>query len=145
MKASNSVNYRNRFNRQIWLTERRKDIRAYYHRQAIVHGGIPREPMWCQIPFSSVWLVKSIGTPGFHGWYVVCGDHPTDLVGMGTLEGTAEILEYFASKWWRAAQLLLDGEDYPDFHIERIEDRPKIGELVKDRSDKFSQLAQSLR
>lgn len=97
-----------------------------------------------KVPLTSIWVVQSVGTPGFHGWFVVTGDHPTDIVGMGGVEGAKDALVHFSNKWQRAANILMEGEDYPDFRIENIEDRPKIGWAISQRAEAFKELAMDL-
>lgn len=138
------VNYTNKFNQGIWLEERRKDIQYYYHSRQLVCQKIPEHPIWSAMPVTSIWLVKAVGTPGFHGWFVIAGDHPTDIVGMGGIEGPKEALIYFSKKWKRAAETLKAGDSYPDFRIENIDERPKFGKAIADRAYQLETIAATL-
>ena len=132
------TDYKNRFNRQIWIEERRRDLQHYFSVREINNGPIPLEPLWCIIPRSSIWRIPSLGTPGFEGWYGIAGDHPTDTVPLSYFtHSPRHILEHFVTKWLRAAQRLKQGEDYGDFRIGQIEERPTIGELIEDRALKI--------
>lgn len=76
-----------------------------------------------------------MGTPGFDGWYGIAGDHPTDVVPLNYFPGEPRvILHHFVQKWQRAAAKLAEGQDYGDFNIEQIEERPAIGALIADRA-----------
>jgi len=127
--------YRNRFNRGLWLNERRRDLRHYFDSRHIVIGAIDPEPFWTKVPYVGLWRVRSLGTPGFDGWYGIAGDVPCDIVGINNFsDRPRDILRYFAAKWHFAAARLKAGEDYPEFRIEFIEDRPKIGAAIDDRA-----------
>lgn len=138
------VNFGNRFNREIWIKERRDDIRDYYHSRNLVCQKIPEQPLWSSMPFTSIWLIKAVATPGFHGWYVIAGDHPTDIVGMGGLEGPQDALLYFGRRWLQAAKQLKEGEAFPDFRIERIEDRAVFGAAIGSRALRILEIAETL-
>jgi len=132
------TDYRNRFNRRIWLEQRLRDLNFYYETRNINCGAIPKEPFWCVVPHTSIWQIPSIGTPGFDGWFGIAGDHPTDVVPLNYFDNDPRhILEHFVEKWLRASVKLKAGEDYGDFRIEHIEQRPTIGELIEDRALKL--------
>ncbi len=133
--APSLPDYRNRFNRGLWLRERKRDLLGYFESRSIVIGPIDPDPYWAKVPFVSIWRVSSLGTPGFDGWYGLAGDHPCDIVGINNLvDHPREILRYFSNKWLYAAQRLKQGDDYGDFRIEQIADRPKVGRLIEDRA-----------
>ncbi|MCH8531413.1 MAG: DUF4826 family protein [Saccharospirillum sp.] len=137
-RLTHQPDYRNRFNRKLWLNERQSDLRHYFDSRNILTGGIEAEPFWAKVPYVSIWKIRSVGTPGFDGWYGMAGDHPCDIVGMNNFsDRPRDILRYFAAKWAYAAQRLKRGEDYPEFRIERIEERHKIGLLIEDRSNRL--------
>lgn len=129
------TDYKNKFNRRLWLSDRRRDLLRYYETRNLVHGNIIDEPFWSVVPRTSIWQIPSLGTPGFDGWYGIAGDHPTDVVPINYFTGEPRmILEHFVLKWLRAAAKLKQGEDYGDFNIEHIEQRPEIGALIEDRA-----------
>ncbi len=138
MKKTNGTvetDYKNRFNRRLWLEERRRDLIHYFDSRSINNGRIGTDPYWSVVPRTSIWQIPSLGTPGFDGWFGIAGDHPTDVVPLNYFNGDPRvILEHFVNKWLRAAERLKAGEDYGDFRIEHIEQRPTIGELIEDRA-----------
>lgn len=132
------TDYQNRFNRGLWLSERARDLEHYFDNRHISYGKLNKDPYWCVPPHTSIWQIPSIGTPGFDGWYGIAGDHPTDVVPLGNIDDSPrEILRHFVNKWLRAAERLKAGEDYGDFRIEHIEQRPTIGELIETRASKL--------
>lgn len=129
------TDYKNRFNRRIWLEERRRDLIHYFDSRNLVNGTISHTPIWAVVPRTSIWQIPSLGTPGFDGWYGIAGDHPTDVVPLNYFTGEPrKILQHFVEKWLRTADHLKAGEDYGDFRIDNIEQRPVIGELIEDRA-----------
>jgi hypothetical protein len=132
------TDYKNRFNRRLWLEDRRRDLLHYFQTRNMLNGAIVKEPYWCVVPRTSIWQIPSLGTPGFDGWFGIAGDHPTDVVPLNYFAGEPRvILEHFVNKWLRAAERLKQGEDYGDFRIEHIEERPTIGELIENRALKL--------
>lgn len=133
--GSMEPDYKNRFNRQLWLEDRRRDLYHYYDSRNMNNGRIGQEPYWSVVPRTSIWQIPSLGTPGFDGWFGIAGDHPTDVVPLNYFNGEPRIiLQHFVNKWLRAAERLKAGEDYGDFRIEHISQRPTIGELIEDRA-----------
>lgn len=129
------TDYKNKFNRKLWLDERKQDLRHYFDSRNMVHGRLPPEPVWCVVPRTSIWKIPSLGTPGFDGWYGIAGDHPTDIAPLNYFVGGPRvILDHFVKKWLRAAEYLKAGEDYGDFRIAHIDQRPAIGALIADRA-----------
>lgn len=132
------TDYKNRFNRQLWLEDRRRDLIRYFDNRNIANGKFGGDPYWCVVPRTSIWQIPSLGTPGFDGWYGIAGDHPTDVVPLNYFDGNPrKILDHFVNKWLRAAHNLQAGEDYGDFNIDSIEDRPVIGRLIEDRAKRL--------
>ncbi|MDN3650773.1 DUF4826 family protein [Reinekea marina] len=132
------TDYKNRFNRKLWLAERKRDLRLYFDSRNMIHGKFENEPFWSVVPRTSLWHIPSLGTPGFDGWYGIAGDHPTDVVPLNYFEGDIrKILDHFVKKWLHAAEKLKQGEDYGDFRIENIKERPIIGQLIEDRATRL--------
>jgi len=129
------TDYKNRFNRVLWLEDRHRDLLYYFQSRNLVHGYFDCQPFWCVVPRTSIWEIPSMGTPGFDGWYGIAGDHPTDVVPLNYFDGDLrKVLEHFVKKWLRASTHLKEGEDYGDFNIEHIDQRPVVGKLIEDRA-----------
>lgn len=138
-------NYGNRFNQAIWLEECRKNIRAYVISRDVVCQKIPLAPLWAESPFTSVWVIKGVGIPGFDGWYAIAGDHPTDLVGLGNLGSPADVLNYFSEKWTASAETLMQGKPVGDFRIPQGADLERYGAVIADRASKLAVIVKRLR
>ena len=111
--GSMEPDYKNRFNRQLWLEDRRRDLYHYYDSRNMNNGRIGQEPYWSVVPRTSIWQIPSLGTPGFDGWFGIAGDHPTDVVPLNYFNGEPRIiLQHFVNKWLRAAERLKAGEDF---------------------------------
>jgi len=133
-----ATDYSNRFNRRLWLTERRSDLLFYFESRNLVHGRIATEAFWSVVPRTSIWQIPSLGAPGFDGWFGIAGDHPTDVVPMNNFDGDPrKVLDHFVNKWLHASSRLKGGDDYGDFRIEQIDQRPAIGLLIEDRAKRI--------
>ena len=139
-----NYNFENPFNKNIWLAERREDIRFYFKSRELVCQRIPELPLWSMSPFTSIWMVKGVGMPGFTGWYVIAGDHPTDIVGLGSFNGPADILKHFSAKWAALSLDLIAGKPVSDFRIPADADLERYGRVIADRADKLWKVVQQL-
>ena len=63
-----------------WRAERRREVLEYLDRQRVKHGRLGEAPAWHVYPHLSLWAVESAQSPGRVGWWVICGDCPTDYV-----------------------------------------------------------------
>lgn len=137
-KQSLKTDYNNRFNRRVWLNDRRSDLIHYLQSRGIQHELIAAEPYWSVIPRSSIWIIKPFASSHPRAWYGIAGDHPTDIVTVNQVsEDPRQILKHFADKWLSAAQKLINGEDDSDFRIQNTDQRESIGELINDRAKRM--------
>lgn len=145
MSDPSSIDYRNRFNRQSWLNERRKDLSHYLESRNLQLGEISEQPVFSRIPFTSVWAIKSKTSPGLQKYFGISGDHPTDVVSMGkVVDNPIQALEYFANKWKQAGERLLAGEPVVDYQLGPNDDLSTIGQLIIVRSEKLNDLIEQL-
>ena len=63
---------------ETWCAERRDQARGYLRSQDLDHGEIGEVPAWFVVPHLSIWAIESLQTPDSVGWWVICGDLPTD-------------------------------------------------------------------
>lgn len=134
----------NTFSNNIWLAERREDIRYYFVSREIICQRIPQQPVWSHVPLTSVWIVKGVGIPGLVGWYVIAGDHPTDIVGLGSFSHPAAVLRHFSTKWQGLAEQMMDGVLVKDFRFPTDADPVHFGEVISQRAERLMALANSI-
>jgi hypothetical protein len=63
---------------EIWCAERRVEVAQYLIEQGLDHGTIGDRPAWHVAPYVSLWAIESLKSPGWVGWWAICGDLPTD-------------------------------------------------------------------
>src|SRR5688572_31851449 len=63
-----------------WCETARSQVARYLETQSVSHGQIGEWPAWHVAPYVSIWAVESQARPGWVGWWVICGDLPTDYV-----------------------------------------------------------------
>jgi hypothetical protein len=64
-----------------WIAEIRPRVVEYVSILGLGHGLIGEIPAWLVDPHVSIWAVESGKAQGYVGWWVICGDCPTDHVG----------------------------------------------------------------
>src|SRR4051794_1440413 len=62
-----------------WCAERREEVIAYVVRERVTHYSVQRDPGWFVAPYVSVSRIGSSKSSDV-GWWVICGDLPTDYV-----------------------------------------------------------------
>ena len=67
-----------------WVTNERRKVVDYLRAQeGLTHGDIGEWPAWRLATRISVWAVESVTQRGAIGWWVICGDLPTDYCSGG--------------------------------------------------------------
>lgn len=64
-------------------SERQKVVDYLATQHGLVHGAVGEWPAWRLATSISVWAVESMRSPGAIGWWVICGDLPTDYCSGG--------------------------------------------------------------
>jgi len=100
-----------------WCAERRIDVEAYLAREGVEHGEIGEWAAWQVAPHVSVWAIESKRRPGWVGWWVVCGDLPTDYASAGEIKHPREALQAFADRWRDHCESVRAGRKTPEFWI----------------------------
>jgi hypothetical protein len=119
----------------VWCDECRARVGTYLSDQAVVHGRIGESPAWC-VPFvMSVWGVESIIAPGWVGWWVLCGDGPTDYVSAQDIRSPRGAVRTISKRWATASTFLGRGENPPDSRLGSPDSRPQLAPLLQSRAE----------
>src|SRR2546422_9252206 len=118
-----------------WCEERRAQVAEYLRREGVTHGRIGEWPAWHVTPYVSVWVIESVVAPDSVGWWVICGDGPTDHISVGQGRHPRDALRAFAAQWGELASYMLRGEPHPTFEIGSPKTWPELGPLLKNRAD----------
>jgi hypothetical protein len=86
-----------------WCAARREDAVRYLAKQKVNHGGVGAAPEWSLPPYVSVWAVDSPKSPGSVGWWVICGDLPTDYCSSAVYRSARWAVRAIAERWKVAA------------------------------------------
>jgi hypothetical protein len=100
-----------------WCSDLRRQVTDYMARTGVHHGEIGEVPAWAVFPYISIWAVESGEVPGNVGWWVICGDCPTDYVTCTGDRTPRAAVEAFAERWEKAATAMINGGLHPDFVV----------------------------
>ncbi|MCZ8137770.1 MAG: DUF4826 family protein [Armatimonadota bacterium] len=117
-----------------WCDERRAEVVEYLARTAIAHRQIGEWPAWHLPPYVSLWAIESGENPGWVGWWVICGDLPTDYVSAQTIKHPREAMRALADRWAPAAERMARSEAPEDFSLGQPEDWPTLAPLLASRA-----------
>jgi Domain of unknown function (DUF4826) len=92
-----------------WCADRRDDVARYLSGEGVTHGQIGDWPAWHVAPYVSVWAVESKVQPGWVGWWVICGDLPTDYVSAGKIKHPRKALQAFTDRWQQYCEAIRSG------------------------------------
>ena len=92
-------------------------------------------PVWHIAPHVSIWAVESATAAESLGWWVICGDLPTDYVSVDQAADPREALRAFAVLWSEVAAYMLRGETHPTIEIGSPSTWPKLAPLLKKRAE----------
>ena len=93
-----------------WVGARRAEVTVYLQREGVEHGRIGEWPAWHVAPYVSLWAIESKERPDWVGWWVICGDLPTDYVSAAKIKHPREAIRSIAGEWREQARLMTSGE-----------------------------------
>ncbi len=125
-----------------WIMSCRKMVQEYLTQEGINHGRIGEYPAWHVSPYVSIWAIESLKSPGSVGWWVVCGDHPTDYVSAKDIREPRAVLRAIGEKWAEVSKYMLQGKAHPDITIGDPKLWPELGKLLEVRANIFLQWAE---
>jgi len=116
-----------------WCMARAGDVSACLQRLALEHGRIGEWPAWHVMPYASIWAVESKHRPEWIGWWVICGDLPTDALAAHGIASPREAMRAFGIRWTMNGESLDRGE-VPDNWIHYADEvLPKLAAQLKSR------------
>lgn len=118
-----------------WSAEQRGTVRAYLDRQPVKFGALGDGPAWHVAPYVSVWAVESVAEPGSVGWWVICGDLPTDYASGAGVPDPRAAVEVFAKRWIEVAAAMERGEEHPAMTVGKPEDAAELAPLLRSRAE----------
>lgn len=128
-----ATNYEDPVIEEEWCNSRREEVIKYIERQQISHGEIGAWPAWHIAPFVSIWAIESKKEPGWVGWWVICGDLPTDYISADSVRHPRVALRLFSQRWSDIASYMAHGEPYPGATFGDPESWPTLYPLLISR------------
>ena len=95
-----------------WSNARRLEVASCLQQHGLDNsaGRIGDGPAWFVAPYASVWAVESQQRPEWIGWWVICGDLPSDVLPAHDLATPRDALRAFGKRWLLHAQGLDRGQ-----------------------------------
>ena len=120
---------------ETWCADRRIDVTACLKQQGLQPGvgRIGDGPAWHVMPYASVWAVESQQRPEWTGWWVICGDLPSDVLPAHNLATPRDALRAFGKRWLLHAQNLDRGQVPPAWAHVLDSELPKLTAQLKKR------------
>ena len=119
----------------LWHAACRIRVADYLKDQGVVHGRLGEGPAWSVPRVISLWAVESVRAPGRVGWWVLCGDGPTDYVSSKDIRSPREAVRAIAQRWQVACGYLARGEAPPDFELGSPDSRRQLAPLLESRAE----------
>jgi len=88
----------------------------------------------CAAPYVSLWAIESEERPDWVGWWVICGDLPTDYVSAADIKHPRDALRTFGTQWREQARLMATGERPDDIYIGDPEAWSSLAPLLEARA-----------
>jgi hypothetical protein len=107
----NGVDYDDPQTDNMWCTERRAEVVAYLGRERLTHGRVGEYPAWHVAPYVSIWAIESLAAPGAVGWWVICGDLPTDYISSADATTPRDAVRCFGASWRVVGARMVAGEE----------------------------------
>lgn len=130
-----NADYDNPVVEQTWCSERFEQVKEYLSRENVKHGQIADWPAWHVAPYVSIWAIESAAHPNKLGWWVICGDLPTDYVSASELTDPTEALRAIVSRWSELSDYLIRGEEHPTIRLGEKYSWSELGPLLKSRTE----------
>jgi len=118
-----------------WCEERRADVAEYLRSEGLHHGRVREWPAWHIAPYVSIWAIESATGAESVGWWVICGDLPTDYLSASQAADPREALRAFAARWSEVAAYMLRGEAHPTIEIGSPRTWPELAPKLKKRAE----------
>ena len=124
-----------------WCSDRRNEVAAYLASEHVTHGQVGDWPAWHFAPYASIWAIESHAKPGWVGWWVICGDLPTDYVSASSIKHPRDAMLAIAHRWHAAAECLALGQSPSEFSVGAPSDWAALAPLLAARAGLLQDMA----
>lgn len=134
-------NYDDAAQEEKWCDERRTEIEGYLKTEGVSHGRIGEWPAWYVAPYVSVWAIESKARPDWVGWWVICGDLPTDYISADAIKHPRDAMRSISKRWLEVSADMSRGEEHPTVCLGTPDTWPVLGPLLKSRAEMLARWA----
>ncbi len=127
-----------------WCSEQQKIVADYLRSQKVKHGRIGEWPAWHVAPCASIWAIESLARPEWIGWWVICGDLPTDYISAHDVkppQHPRKAMRVFAENWLEVVKAWKDGREIENTRIGDPNSQEELGPLLESRATLFMEWA----
>jgi len=129
------ANYDDPAQEEKWCEERRREVATYLRNEGVSHGRIGELPAWHVAPYVSIWAIESAAHPEWLGWWVICGDLPSDYVSADTIKHPRDAMRAISKRWLEVSGYMSRGEKHPTVNIGSPDTWPTLGPLLNSRAE----------
>jgi len=123
---------------QHWCEQQQARVADYLCSQEVKHGRIGEWPAWHIAPYVSIWAIESLVRPESIGWWVICGDLPTDYISAADVEPQQhprKAVRAIAERWRKQVEAWDDGRDYEGIRIAGPHSHQELAPLLATRAE----------
>jgi hypothetical protein len=120
-----------------WCSEQQEIVADYLRSQKVKHGRIGEWPAWHVAPCASIWAIESLARPEWIGWWVICGDLPTDYISAHDVkppQHPRKAMRVFAENWLEVVKAWKDGREIENSRIGDPNSQEELGPLLESRA-----------
>lgn len=121
-----------------WCKQQRAIVMEYLHSQGVEFRSVGDWPAWHLAPYVSIWAVESLKRPGWIGWWVICGDLPTDYISSSGIEPPQhprKAMKAIAERWLRYVDEFKSGKKQADLFIGKQNSFEELMPLLVKRAN----------
>jgi hypothetical protein len=129
---------------QRWCNEQRAIVADFLQAQKVEHRRIGEWPAWHVAPIASIWAIESLACPEAIGWWVICGDLPTDYVSSADVEPPQhprKAMRAIAHRWLKMVDAWRNGRECEDTYIAGPHSHQELALLLESRAKLLSEWA----
>jgi hypothetical protein len=137
MDAAMPNDYDNPDVEECWCSEQKVIVTDYLHSQKLKHGRIGEWPAWHVAPYVSIWAIESLARPEWIGWWVICGDLPTDYISSADVsppQHPRKAMRVFAGNWLQVVAAWKEGREVDNIRIGDSKSHEELRPLLESRA-----------
>jgi hypothetical protein len=120
-----------------WCEEQRTRVSSYLRSEKVKHGCVGEWPAWHVAPYASIWAIESLARPEWIGWWVICGDLPTDYISAADVkppQHPRKAMRVIAQRWLKLVEAWKDGRELEHIWIAGSSSREELAPLLEARA-----------